>query len=453
MDIIGGMVVAAIAVNIANKMADPFWKIFDERTINARLVTLLTNPNRALNVIKSSTSKQLNRFTKPTSKETGAMLAVVIILVAGVITWDLTHQSIPAGGVDAPVGVEAADGWLITLDDRGENAIVIVHDLSDLDSEIEVIQPILDSNSTYDVRGDMLVMSNSTNLMIVDLSNPGEAKTTIDVDNPSDVEIVTDDCIAVLENGVVSYWSFEGLERIGPTAEQGDSVLLFESFDGQIALVFESEPAVIHLGIIDGVGLISLEVNATADPNEDEILRNADLNVDVENSTITDVSLSKTMLAVTVDVNATSRLVLLDTISGESKIISDHKFAAFDPHIGYGVLMFSAYTEINPLEAAEEYADREIFIHDLETNLTKPLTADNLDQWAPVVLEEHYVYQQMDSEGAVSVEVQQKEPTLQPYSSNVLKFGVILVIILSFIYIMQRQNESKIIPHDSELAS
>ena len=254
MDIIGGMVVAAIAVNIANKMADPFWKIFDERTINARLVTLLTNPNRALNVIKSSTSKQLNRFTKPTSKETGAMLAVVIILVAGVITWDLTHQSIPAGGVDAPVGVEAADGWLITLDDRGENAIVIVHDLSDLDSEIEVIQPILDSNSTYDVRGDMLVMSNSTNLMIVDLSNPGEAKTTIDVENQSDVEIVTDDCIAVLENGVVSYWSFEGLERIGPTAEQGDSVLLFESFDGQLALVFESEPAVIHLGIIDGVG-------------------------------------------------------------------------------------------------------------------------------------------------------------------------------------------------------
>ena len=74
------------------------------------------------------------------------------------------------------------------------------------------------------------------------------------------------------------------------------------------------------------------------------------------------------MLAATVDVNATSRLVLLDTISGDSQIISDHKFAAYDPHIGYGVLMFSAYTEINPLEAAEEYADREIYIHDLETN-------------------------------------------------------------------------------------
>ena len=157
-------------------------------------------------------------------------------------------------------------------------------------------------------------------------------------------------------------------------------------------------------------------MNATGDPDEDDILLAADLNVDVENATITDISLSKTKLAATVDVNATSRLILLDTINGESKIISDHKFAAFDPHLDYGVLMFSAYTEINPLDAAEEYSDREIYIHDLSTNLTKPLTADGLDQWAPLVLEDHYVYRQMDSSGDVSVEVQQKEPTLQSLS-------------------------------------
>ncbi len=453
MDIIGGMIVAAIAVNIGNKMADPFWRIFDERTINARMVTLLTNPARALNVIKSTTSKQFNRFTKPTSKETGAMLAVVIIVVAGVITWDLTHQSIPAGGVDAPVGVEAADGWLITLDDRGESALLIVHDLSDLESEIEVIQPVLDSNSTYDISGDILAMANSTTLMIVDLNNPIKSKTSIPVDNPTVVEIVSEDCLAILQNGLVTYWSFEGVEKTGPTSQEGDSIILLESFNGQIALVFESDPDSVHLGIIDAEGLISIELNATADPSEDEILLDADLTVDLENATITDISLSATMLAATVDVNATSRLVLLDTISGESQIISDHKFAAYDPHLGYGVLMYSAYTEINPLEASDEYADREIFIHDLETNLTKPLTADELDQWDPVVLEDYYVYQQMDSEGDISVEVQQKEPTLQPYSSNILKFGVILVIALSFINIMQRQKESNLSLHDSELAS
>ena len=31
------------------------------------------------------------------------------------------------------------------------------------------------------------------------------------------------------------------MEKVGPNAAQGDSVILFESFDGQIALVFESD--------------------------------------------------------------------------------------------------------------------------------------------------------------------------------------------------------------------
>ena len=453
MDIIGGMVVAAMAVNIADKMANPVWRILDERTINARLATLLTNPKRALNVIKSGFSKQFSKFTKPTSKETGAMLAVVVILVAGVVTWDLTHQSIPAGGVDAPVGVEAADGWMATLDDRGESSLLIVHDLSDVDSEIDVVQPILDSNSTWDLMGNRLIVANYTALMVIDLENPTTPEATLDVDNPSDIQFVSEDCFAVLQNGVMNYYSYDGEVRIGPNPEQGDTVLLFESYNAQIALVFASEPDIVHLGVVDGDGLISLEVNATGDPGEDEVLAAANLNVDVENATITDISLSQTKLAATVDVNATSRLVLLDTITGESQIISDHKFAAFDPHLDYGVLMFSAYTEINPFEASEEYSDREIYIHDLSENLTKPLTADGLDQWGPMVLEEHYVYQQVDSDGVLSVEVQPKEPTLQSYSSNILKFGVILVICLALINIMQRQKESNINLHDSELAS
>tara|TARA_B100001758_G_scaffold68119_1_gene57081 strand:- start:116 stop:1633 length:1518 start_codon:yes stop_codon:yes gene_type:complete len=442
MDIIGGMIVAAIAVNIANKLADPFWKIFDERTINARLATLLTNPKRAYNVIKSSFSKQVANFAKPTSKETGVVLTVVMIVIAGIITWDLTHQSIPAGGVDAPVGVEAADGWLITLDDKGETVQLVVHDLSDLESEIEVIQPIMDENSTYDVRGNMLVMANQTLAMVVDLAKPFEAKTTKEVQSPSDLTIVSDDCFALLEDGQATYWTFEGQEKVGPTSSQGDSIILLESSNGQIALVFASDPDTVQLGIVDGEGLISINVNASADPGEDEILIAQGLNVDLENATITDISFSENKLAATIDVNATSRLVLLDTITGDSQIISDHKFAAYDPHVNYGILMFSAYTEIDPGNASEKYTDREIYIHELSTNLTKPLTADDLDQWAPMVLEDYYVYQQMNDNGEISVEVQAKEPTLQPYSSNILKFGVVLVISLAFIYIMQKQREA-----------
>ena len=86
--------------------------------------------------------------------------------------------------------------------------------------------------------------------------------------------------------------------------------------------------------------------------------------------------------------------------------------------------------------------------------MTKPLTADELDQWAPMVLEDHYVYQQLDEDGVISVEVQPKEPKLQPYASNVLKIGVILAITLVFINVVQKQKESnKTSRHDSELVS
>ena len=236
MDIIGGMLVAALAVEIANKMADPLWRILDERTINARLATLLTNPKRAYNVVKSNVKKQISTYSKPTSKETGVLLTVVIILVAGVITWDLTHQSIPAGGVDAPVGVAAADGWLVTLDERDEGAIVVVHDLSDLDSEIEVVQPLLDSNSTYDIHDDYLLMANQTQLILVHLASPDTVLAEIPVDSPTSAKFVSNDRFMTLENGQISYWSYEGEGMEGPTAGAGDSILQFESHPSPLIL-------------------------------------------------------------------------------------------------------------------------------------------------------------------------------------------------------------------------
>jgi len=326
--------------------------------------------------------------------------------------------------------------------------------LSDLESEIDVVQPVLDENSTYDIRGDLLLMANTTELVLVDLNYPEIIQTNLTVDSPSKVSFVSEDRFAVIEDGQIRYWSLDGDEMVGPSAPQGDSVLLFESIEDQIALVFASDTDTIHIGLVDEIGLIAIHANATADAVEDEILENAGFNVDIENATITGIALFENKLAVTIDVNATTRLLLFDTITGDSQIVSDPKFAAFDPHMGHGILMFSAYQNIDPSNATGKESDREIMIHDLESNLTKQLTADDLDQWAPMVLKNHYVYQQIDENGDISVEVQVKEPKLQPYASNVLKIGVILVFTLIFINLMQRQYEANSIsPHDSEPAS
>ena len=75
----------------------------------------------------------------------------------------------------------------------------------------------------------------------------------------------------------MTYWDIETWEeKEGPNAPEGESVLVFEAHEGEIALVFSSDPDTIHLGNIGATGgLISVELNATADPNEDEQLEEA----------------------------------------------------------------------------------------------------------------------------------------------------------------------------------
>ena len=443
LDIVGGMAVAAMGVHISDKMANPVWRVLDERTINARLATVLTNPKKALLIIGGSLKIGISRYSKPSSKETGAILAAVILVVAGVITWDLTHQSLPANGVQTPVKVSAADGWLVTLDDRETGALVVVHDLSDLDNELQITQPIMDINSKYDVKGDNLLMANASIMWLVNLNQPYSTLLELPVSNPKDVGLVSTKFIVLIDSNGLQYFDFKGQQVPGPMVPNGDKLLLFESSGESIALVLESEPSSVQLGLMGAEGLLTIPLNVSAPISEDEVLNQAGLFVDIDNASITDLVLDDHYLAATVDVNATSRLILLNRNSGESFLASDPKYAAQDPYLGQGVLMWSAYQNIDPMNASSKYQDREILLLDLERNITEPLTADSLDQWSPMVLENHYVYRQMNEDGTVSVEVQQKEATLKYYASTTLQIGVILVISLVFINLMQRQYEAR----------
>ena len=143
----------------------------------------------------------------------------------------------------------------------------------------------------------------------------------------------------------------------------------------------------------------------------------------------------------------------MDRTTGDSQIVSNPIFAAQDPYLDHGVLMWSSYQHIDPVNASSKVQDREIYILNLTSNIVDPLTADNVDQWSPMVLEEHYVYCQKNADGSISVEVQEREATLKPYTSSILQFGVVLSVVLVFINLTQRQFESRksISHHDSEL--
>ena len=91
----------------------------------------------------------------------------------------------------------------------------------------------------------------------------------------------------------------------------------------------------------------------------------------------------------------------------------------------------------------------------LLTNYSEQLTSDTIDQINPIALEGGLAYIEVEDDGEVTINVLNRGTELATYSSTVLQWSVILLIALTFIFILQRQNEEQAqrIIHDSVLES
>ena len=451
LDIIGGMLVAAAAVGLADKTAGRWWSVFDERTINARLVTVLTNPGKAWSIINSKIKEIIKQYKRPTSKETGALVVVVLILITSIITWDLTHQSLPAGGVEAPQGVEAVDSWMVTMDNRTEGALLVVHDLSILSPDsIDIVQPIMELDSPYALSESLLVMANNTTLMAVNINSPQVVLLNLAVDSPDLVLIAkasSGPAIIILKDGVITGVNLEGQQIVMPTPEI-DNIILVKTSGSEIAYVTSDNPTIVYIARIGTAGAIQIEIDAQASPDQDLVLETWGTPVNMADAEINNLVFNYDYVAATVNVTATDRLVLFDRDSGEQWLASDAKYSVRDPSIGHGILAWSVKDHLNPTNPQEKYLDGEIYFMNLERNITETLTSDELEQWGPHVLENHLVYFEMDDEGIVTIEIHSWQPELKLYSNIIMQFGTLAAIILVFIHAFQRQLEAKIIKNE-----
>ena len=446
LDIIGGMLVAVAAVGLAERTAGPWWKVFDERTINSRLVTVLTNPGKAVSIINGKIKAIIQQYRTPTSRETGVLVIVILILITSIITWDLTHQSLPAGGVEAPQGVEAVDGWMVTMDDRVEGALLVVHDLSiNSASAIDVVQPIMNLDSPYAISDTLLVMSNETTLMAVDITTPETIALSVEVDSPEQIIIAntpSGHAIIILKDGEISGFNIEGEQLFMPTPEI-HNITMIRTAGSEIAYVTNDNPTTVYIARIGTLGALQIEINAQAAPEQDLMLESWGTPVNMSNVKITNLVFNYDYVAATVNVTATDRLVLFDRDSGNQWLASDAKYPVKDPSLGHGILAWSVKDHLNPTNPQQKYLDGEIYFTDLESNITETLTSDEIDQWSPRVLENHLVYFEMDDEGIVTIEIHSWEPELKLYSNLVMQVGTLAAILLVFINAYQRQLEVK----------
>ena len=452
LDIAGGMIVASFAVNLADKTSKPIWSILDERTINARLVTLLTSPRKAYNTVAGKFIRSARKFAKPTSRETGIIAVVILVVVGSVITWDLTHQSLPAQGVEAPEGAAGADGWLATIDNTTDDGRLLkLYDLSDLTSSgIEVRQPHLSSESIYELTGDKLMMANTTVIYVVDIDEPQVIYFEKPIQDLGHAELCfTGDeyVLMTLSGGQLSAESLSG-EMIDLGIEnEGIDFVRCEGND--FVFLTSDDPDKVFISNLELSGSLSYSVNASAEEEDEQTLADWGTPTDIDNSTITEVVFDRNHILVTVNVSSVDRIVLIDRISGEQRLLGDGKYSSYDPSIRDGVVAWVMKDFLDPTNPIEEYYDGEILYMYLSDNFTHVLTADEIDQWGPIVLEDHLIYLE-ESDNGVVIKVHSWTPELKSYSNTVLQIASVVGIIVVFIYINQKQTEAKLVVNYTE---
>ncbi len=447
-DIIGGVLIASLAVTLAGKTSEGWWNIFDERTINSRVVTVLTNPKKAFGIVWSRAQSLVKRFRDPTSRETGTMVLAIFIVLFAVITWELSHQSLPAGGVEAPQEVAAADGWMVTIDNRTTGAVMLVHDLSNLDLEpVEMLNGSIDVDAPFDVESNRLAVANTTSLMVFNLMNMEDEgyQMIMNKPMPQPQELylsssTTTGYIVQLSDGNLSAIDLNGLEiELGLNERPIARVAVN---DLELAIVYQDAPTTVHFARIGGMGSIAIkEINASASVEQDAILMEWGTPVDMENASILNLVFDEAFLATTVNVSATDRLVVYNRSSDAQWLASDPKYRVSDPSMYNGILAWSTRDHFDPTKPQAKYMDGEIQFLNLTENQTLLLTSDELNQFGPQVLTDHLVYFQEEESGDLSVHIHSWTPELNVYSNILLQVGLLAAFLLAFIYAYQRQSE------------
>lgn len=458
-DIIGGMILATFAVSLMEKTNDPVWKILDERTINSRLATLLTRPAHSASLLFGRIKNYAKTWLKPTSKETGTLIVVIMILTAAVITWDLTHNELPAEGVQSAQGAVASEGWLATMDNQSGEAIVLIHDVADpLSNPTTVAQPLMQLDSPYALYENYLVMANESELRLIDVDAPNAVLLQQEVTGIQSLQMTSlqgKPVVLYIANDALRAVNIDGQDVQVPTLPNSETIHLMSVSGIEILLVSEEQPDTLRIGTIGTSGSLNIIMNASTTEEQNLELEALGQTVDENNASIEQVSFDSQHIAVRMNVSALDRMVIYDRSTGEQWLGFDPIYPVGNLSMGYGYVVWEAKDHYSPLSFTDKYGDWEIHQLHLATNYSEQLTSDTIDQVNPIALEGGLAYIEVEEDGEVTINVLTRGTELATYSSLVLQWSVLLLIALTFIYIMQRQDEvrSKDIIHDNGLES
>ena len=453
-DIIGGIIVAMIAVEITAKTHKPVWQFADERLFSRRLARAIDDPKKWLTESWIITKRFFYPIQQPSSSQTKAFIAGILILTGGVLLWDATHQDFPIEGVN-PTNSAGSEGWVVGVEDIDDEIIIklwnvstqkeaiiegnnwvsppqielsnnnlILFDESNLDffqlnnSSIEVFMPIF--NLTNDDKLDRVSIIEN---------NKGQPCLVLIKNNTMEI-------INVLDNELISSDIIENL-----TAIEGSGQLFASAYD-----TINGPTINVRTPFNPGVEINILIENFSNDLNDEYLEELYEIPVDYNNSTIIDIEMEGSLIVVLVDVGPLNRLIMVDALTGNQEMISNPLWPSESPSIEGNYIAFLQRSITSPTPNLDpENFNRDVFLWNIEDNNGRiQITLDDLDQENPHVLDNGVTWIEIDENGDSELVIYSLEKTFEEYSSVVLQSAILLLIPLLLLLSHQVAIEKRI---------
>ena len=452
-DIIGGMAVAILAVELTAKTHSSIWRVADERLFSRRLARAIADPGKSLRGTLSSVYSVFEPLKEPNKRQTSVIIATLLLSTGFVLLWDATHQDFPVEGVEWPTSAAGSDGWLVSVEEVPDGSLEIsVWNVSDEVGSV-VSGAAWETAPMVSISGPFLALHDAQRVDFYELqSNEIEfsPKFSRTESNP-----VLDVAIAESISGepLLVIVHEDSLEVID--GEQGsiETTFLGAPFSivaasGQLlawADTTASQPTV-NVTSLEGPEIaISLVLDASATESQDEYLEQVSgVAVDYENAEVVDIAMDPMWVTAVVDVGPVNRTILINILTGEQTMISEPVWPSSSPSVAHGRVAFLQIPLWDPsLDPEDIVTNRDVYLHEIADNTTLAITHDeDVDQSDPQVLLNNVAWVEVDADGVSALTVYSEE-TFEPYSSVILQSAILMLIPLIFLWAYQATSERR----------
>ena len=455
-DILGGVIIAHLAVALADKTRKGVWGAFDERLIGRRFALLIDNPKLAVKNARRIISRALRPYRQASRKQTSAAIVAVLFLTTTILVYDATHQSFPLEGVEFPSEATGEGEWMIAVNETPDEAPTITAwNLSTTESFVVGGAPWAITPSVEISEDNMAIYAGFRfDWFVIDTSFG-----TISPQYRNDVETrIQELAIGTMVDGT-SYAAILNNEGISILYPSGLELAKIPDAAGATALAAYGDTVIWAINGTEGpkLGIFSVSsetrqnifVNASASDETESGLIDAEIFVDPVNGTITEISADGTSIAAVVDVGQIRRVVLVDRVAGNSAIISEPAWDAWSPHLTADRIVFTQITAFDPNNQDTNSNLNDVYLYDRSEKISVPLTSGSeAFHEDPRIVSIGAAWLVTDEDGNTILEVYNLEDPFEPYSSILLQAAVVILAPLLMVWTVQAASESKL-PQDS----